>query len=89
MYDQRPTAAAATAPHMNRWIIRWAAREGSGNDGRVQPSDDVADGARLGAEASVWHLAQVREGAVLDKNCTVGRGAYADAGVRIGDNCKL
>lgn len=37
----------------------------------------------------VWHLAQVREEAVLGLQCTVGRGAYVGAGVVIGDRCKL
>lgn len=55
----------------------------------VQPSADVADDARLGEGTSVWHLAQVREGAVLGQNCIVGRGAYIGTGVQIGDNCKV
>jgi len=37
----------------------------------------------------VWHLAQVREGAGLGRNCVVGRGAYIGTGVRMGDNCKV
>ena len=56
---------------------------------RVQPSADVAESARLGEGTSVWHLAQVREDAVLGENCIVGRGAYVGTGVRMGDNCKL
>lgn len=56
---------------------------------RVQPSADVAESAQLGEGTSVWHLAQVREDAVLGANCIVGRGAYVGTGVRMGDNCKL
>jgi serine acetyltransferase len=56
---------------------------------RVQPTADVAADAQLGEGTSVWHLAQVREGAVLGANCVVGRGAYVGTGVRLGDNCKL
>lgn len=56
---------------------------------RVEPSADVADSAQLGEGTSVWHLAQVREDAVLGANCIVGRGAYVGTGVRMGDNCKL
>jgi acetyltransferase-like isoleucine patch superfamily enzyme len=56
---------------------------------RVQPSADVDERAVLGEGTSVWHLAQVREGAVLGKGCIVGRGAYVGTGVRMGDNCKL
>ena len=55
----------------------------------VQASADVADDAKLGEGTSVWHLAQVREGAVLGNNCSVGRGACVGAGVRLGDSCKL
>ena len=56
---------------------------------RIQPSADVDERATLGEGTSVWHLAQVREGAVLGKGCIVGRGAYVGTGVRMGDNCKL
>jgi acetyltransferase-like isoleucine patch superfamily enzyme len=56
---------------------------------RVLASADVAEDAHLGDGTTVWHLAQVREGAVLGANCIVGRGAYVGTGVRMGDNCKL
>lgn len=56
---------------------------------RVQPSADVDERAQLGDGTTVWHLAQVRENAVLGRNCIVGRGAYVGPGVRMGDNCKL
>src|SRR5690606_8430359 len=36
-----------------------------------------------------WHLAQVREDAVLGENCVVGRGAYVGTGVVMGKNCML
>ena len=56
---------------------------------RIVPSADVDERAVLGDGTSVWHLAQVREHAVLGRNCIVGRGAYVGTGVRMGDNCKL
>lgn len=56
---------------------------------RVMASADVDDRARVGAGTTVWHLAQVREEAVLGANCVVGRGAYVGPGVRVGDNVKL
>lgn len=37
----------------------------------------------------MWHLAQIREDAVVGENCVIGRAAYIDAGVKIGDNCKI
>jgi len=58
-------------------------------DTEIQNSADVSPHATVGDGSSVWHLAQVREGAVLGKNCIVGRGAYVGVGVRMGDNCKL
>ena len=56
---------------------------------RIMPSADVDERAELGEGTTVWHLAQIREHAVLGRNCIVGRGAYVGPGVRMGDNCKL
>jgi UDP-2-acetamido-3-amino-2,3-dideoxy-glucuronate N-acetyltransferase len=55
----------------------------------VQDSADVSPAAAIGEGSSIWHLAQVREGAVLGKNCVIGRGAYVGTGVQMGDNCKV
>jgi UDP-2-acetamido-3-amino-2,3-dideoxy-glucuronate N-acetyltransferase len=63
---------------------------GARNDGAVvEQSADVADSAVLGAGTRVWHLAQVREDAVLGEGCIIGRGAYIGTGVRLGDHCKV
>ena len=56
---------------------------------RVEPSADVASDASIGDGTVIWHLAQVREGAVLGRGCIVGRGAYVGTAVRLGANCKL
>ena len=56
---------------------------------RIQDSADVSDEAAVGDGTTVWHLAQVREGAVVGQRCTIGRGAYIGPGVRVGDDCKL
>jgi acetyltransferase-like isoleucine patch superfamily enzyme len=58
-------------------------------DVRVQGTADVDPRATLGPGTTVWHLAQVREDAVIGSDCVVGRGAYVGSGVRIGDGCKL
>ncbi|REK20057.1 MAG: N-acetyltransferase [Actinobacteria bacterium] len=50
---------------------------------------DIDTRAQVADSARIWHLAQVREGAVVGENCIVGRGAYIDAGVEVGDNCKI
>lgn len=55
----------------------------------VAPSADVSEQAVLGEGTKIWHLAQVREDAVLGENCIVGRGAYVGTGVKIGDNTKI
>ncbi|HKP06544.1 MAG TPA: acyltransferase [Microbacterium sp.] len=55
----------------------------------IDPSADVDDDARLGPRTRVWHLAQVRENAVVGADCNIGRGAYVGPGVVLGDGCKL
>ncbi|WRS30247.1 acyltransferase [Actinomycetaceae bacterium MB13-C1-2] len=56
---------------------------------RIVDSADVSPDAVIGEGSSIWHLAQVREGAVLGQNCIVGRGAYIGTGVSLGNNCKV
>lgn len=56
---------------------------------RIVDSADVSSEAIIGDGSSVWHLAQVREGARMGRNCIVGRGAYVGTGVLMGDNCKI
>ena len=56
---------------------------------RVTESADVSSDAVIGDGSSIWHLAQVRERAVLGRNCVIGRGAYIGTGVVLGDNCKV
>lgn len=56
---------------------------------RIMASADVDARATIGDGSSVWHLAQVREGAVVGRGCVIGRGAYVGAGVLMGDNCKV
>ena len=55
----------------------------------VMASADVDPRARIGQDTSVWHLAQIREGAQIGSSCTIGRGAYIGSGVRIGNHCKV
>lgn len=56
---------------------------------RIAPSADVSEAAVIGEGTAVWHLAQVRERAVLGQGCIVGRGAYIGEGVRMGRHCKV
>ena len=55
----------------------------------IHATADVSDSAELGPGTTVWHLAQIREGARLGSECIVGRGAYVGPGVVIGDQVKL
>ncbi len=56
---------------------------------RVLEGADVDTRAELGDGTVVWHLAQVREGVRMGRDCVVGRGAYIGPGVHIGDHVKL
>lgn len=55
----------------------------------IAGSADVDSSASIGRGTTIWHLAQVRERAVIGENCVIGRGAYIDHGVTIGANCKV
>ncbi|MEP7054739.1 MAG: acyltransferase [Actinomycetota bacterium] len=56
---------------------------------RLHPTADVDERAVIGEGTSVWHYAQVREGATLGRDCVIGRGAYIGPGVTLGDACKV
>lgn len=49
----------------------------------------VEDSAQIGADTKIWGQVQVRTGAVVGQRCVVGRGAFLDAGVVVGDDCKI
>lgn len=55
----------------------------------IKPGADVDDHASIGDGTIVWPLAQVREGADVGAECIIGRGAYIDADVRLGDRVKV
>jgi UDP-2-acetamido-3-amino-2,3-dideoxy-glucuronate N-acetyltransferase len=55
----------------------------------IAETADVDPRAQIAEGTSIWHLAQVREGAVIGANCVIGRGAYIDHGVHVGDNSKI
>lgn len=56
---------------------------------RFLPGADVDERATIGGGTVVWHLAQIREFAVIGEECVIGRGAYIGTGVTIGDRCKI
>lgn len=55
----------------------------------IHPTADVAESAKIGVGTRVWNQAQVREGAVIGRNCILGKGVYIDANVQIGNRCKV
>jgi len=56
---------------------------------RIHPTADVSDRAGIGDGSSIWHQAQVREGATIGAHCIIGKGVYVDADVSIGDHVKI
>ena len=56
---------------------------------KILPSADVDSSAVIGDGSSIWHLAQIRDEAVIGENCIIGRGAYIGSGVTMGKNCKV
>lgn len=56
---------------------------------RIALTADVDERALIGEGSAIWHLAQIREDAVLGQRCIIGRGAYIGSGVIMGDNCKV
>lgn len=57
--------------------------------GDIRETADVDETAVLGARTTVWHLAQIREGARVGCDCIIGRGAYVGPGVIVADRVKL
>jgi acetyltransferase-like isoleucine patch superfamily enzyme len=55
----------------------------------VHPTADVSPLATIGNGTKIWQHCQVREGAVIGRNCILSKGVYIDAGVRIGNNVKI
>ena len=56
---------------------------------RIHGSAEVSPQAEIGEGTSIWHQAQIREGARLGRECIVGKGVYVDSGVEIGDRVKI
>jgi acetyltransferase-like isoleucine patch superfamily enzyme len=52
-------------------------------------TSDVSPHATIGDGTKIWQHCQVREGAVLGRNCILSKGVYIDAGVHIGNNVKI
>jgi acetyltransferase-like isoleucine patch superfamily enzyme len=55
----------------------------------VAISARVSSGASLGPGCRIWDLSQIREGAQVGPDTTIGRNVYVDHDVVIGANCKI
>ena len=55
----------------------------------THPTADVSSDASIGEITKIWQRCQVREGAVVGRNCILSKGVYIDSGVHIGNSVKL
>ena len=60
-----------------------------GADVRIAPNAEVDARATIGRGSAIWGLACIREDAVLGAECVIGRGAYIEDGVVLGDRVKV
>ena len=56
---------------------------------RVHVTADLEPDVTVGAETSIWHRAQVRQGATIGSECVIGRDTFIDEGVSIGNRVKI
>ncbi len=59
------------------------------NDFFVHPTAELSPRARVGSGTRIWHHCQVREDAVIGRECILSKGVYVDTGVQIGDRVKV
>jgi UDP-2-acetamido-3-amino-2,3-dideoxy-glucuronate N-acetyltransferase len=57
--------------------------------GLVHATAEVDAGAVIGPNTRIWSGVQVREGARIGAECTLGKGVYIDRDVVVGDRVKL
>lgn len=56
----------------------------------IHPSCHIAPrGVSIGEGTKIWINVQVREDAKIGRDCIIGKDVYIDAGVAIGDRCKI
>ncbi len=56
---------------------------------RIHPTADLEAEVTVGPRTSIWHRAQVRVGARIGAECVIGRDAFIDEGVTLGDRVKV
>ena len=55
----------------------------------VHPTAMIEPGGLVGKGTAIWHHSQVRRGAEIGSDCTLGKNVFVDAGVLIGDRVKI
>lgn len=55
----------------------------------IHQTAEVAETASVGEGTRIWHEAQIRNRASIGRDCIVGKGAYVDEDVVIGNNVKI
>jgi len=56
---------------------------------RIHPTAEIDASATVGEGTQIWHWAQLREGAIVGRNCRIGKDVYIDVKVSVGDDCKI
>ena len=56
---------------------------------RVHASADLEADVTVGPGTSIWHRAQIRVGARIGAECIIGRDAFIDEGVHLGNRVKV
>jgi acetyltransferase-like isoleucine patch superfamily enzyme len=56
---------------------------------KVHPTAEVSTLAEIGEGTTIWNQSQVREGAIIGRDCILSKDVYIDAGVQIGNNVKI
>ena len=55
----------------------------------IHASADIDPDVTIGPGTRVWHLAHLRSGSTVGRECNIGRGAYIGPGVTVGNRCKV
>ena len=59
------------------------------NEVFIHESANVSDHTHIGTGSKIWINVQVRNDAVIGKNCIISKDVYVDHGVKIGNGCKV
>jgi len=59
------------------------------NAAHIEPSSLIEPDCRIGAGTRIWHLCHLRRGAVIGRDCVLGRNVYVEAGAVIGNEVHI